>query len=167
MLTAAALCTLGVWVADARALGRARAVVAQGLAVHEPQEAGAGPLDPPRFDLGLGNDILARVARGAAAYRHRERTVALVKGTPSLALAALQRALRRTKIGLVLIAGAGALHVYANSDAALTTYLVLRCGPYDRMACTYAADRVEASDPPTARLLRRRGRPWTDDLAQP
>jgi hypothetical protein len=159
MLVAAALCILGILLADARALRRARLVVAQGLAVHEAQEAEPGVADAPRFDLGLGNEILARVTRGAAAYRHREQTLALVKGTPKLALDALGRAVRRGKFGLALVAAAGALHAYANSERALTSYMAARCSPRDRLACAVAAAHVE--DPAAAELLRRRGlQPW-------
>jgi hypothetical protein len=164
ILAASTLCTVGVLFADARALRRARLVVAHGLSVHEQQEAEPGAADAPRLDLGIGNEILAKVTRGAAAYRHREQTLALVKGTPKLALDALGRAVRRGMFGLALIAAAGVVHVYANSEAALMTYLTTRCGPRDRAACNMAADRVEASDPHAAHDLRQRGRQSWEEL---
>jgi hypothetical protein len=161
ILAALGLSMLGILIADVRALRRARLVVAQGLSVHEPQEAEAGAADAPRFDLGLGNEILAKVTRGAAAYRHREQTVALVKGTPKLALEALSRAVRRGMFGLALVLAAGAMHAYANSPAVLTSFLRMRCSPRNSAACERAADRVQESDPDEAHRLRQRGlQPW-------
>jgi hypothetical protein len=130
--------TLGIRVADARVLSQARAEIDAGLTARaiadaEPTEEGVA-----RLDLGLGEGILARVARGAAAYRQRERTVALVRGSPVLALHALQRSVRRGTVGLVVIGAVGVAHAAAALTPAKLGY-DLRCRLGDGWACLIAA----------------------------
>jgi hypothetical protein len=160
MLAAAALSTLGILVADQQALSRARGIVARGLAVHDPQEAAVGAVEPPRLDLGIGDDLLSRVERGAAAYRQQARTVALVKGSPDRALSALQRSVRRGFIGLLFIGAVAAIHAWACTGAAFTVYGILICSPYYRDACEITADRLADSNSVQARMLFARAHAW-------
>jgi hypothetical protein len=160
MLGAAALSTLGILVADRRALARARDAVARGLAVHDPEEAAAGAVEPARVDLGIGDELLSRVERGAAGYRQRARTVALVKGSPDRALSALRRSVRRGFIALFSIGAVAAIHACACSGMAFTAYGFLICGPYYAGACEITADRLADSNSVQARMLRARARAW-------
>jgi len=139
-LGAAAALVLAILVADHRALAEAEAVIGAGLSAQEPAEVEPEGALLPRLDLGLGDDLLARVARGAAAYRHRERTVALVRGTPGLTLAALRRAVRRGRIGLAVLGVVAAAHLAAVTTPSLVAYERLRCGPWNMDACGLAAE---------------------------
>jgi hypothetical protein len=166
MLALATLATFAILLADMRAASRARSVVALGLSAHE-REAEPAQEELARFDLGVGNDVLSHVERGRAAYRQRTKTVALVKGTPEVALGALRRAVARGKIALAVTGGVGAVHAYAATEPALTTYQSLLCSPSHSLACTLAADRLEQRDPNAARMLRRRARPSGPDFVAP
>jgi len=137
LLVLTGVVTLFLRRADAAALKRARRELEAGLTARheadpEPEDAGLVPLD-----LGLGDGVLARTARGAAAYRDRARTVALVRGSPELALGALQGAVRRGTVGLVVIGMMGALHAAAARVPAVVLY-ESRCDLGDRSACRMA-----------------------------
>jgi hypothetical protein len=160
MLAAAALGTLGIFFADYRALSRARGVVARGLSAHDPAEPAADAEDAARVDLGLGDEVLVELVRGAAAYRQRARAVALVKGAPGAALSALQRAVRRGVIGLTAITVAGMLHACAATGPAAASYGSLICTRGYPTACELAEHRLAERDPEKARSLFRRIRAW-------
>lgn len=110
--------TLAILRADRRALRSADAIIAAGLTTRDPddREPDDGPIT--RLDLGVGDDLHAVTARGAAAYRQRERTVALVHGSADAALAALGRAVRRGAITLVIIGAVLTAHACAAAGSA-------------------------------------------------
>jgi hypothetical protein len=164
MISAAAVCIAAILGADVRALGAARHLVARGLAARDGAEAEPNDAAAPRFDLGLGNDLSAQTTRGATAYRHRETTLALVRGTPDLAIRALSRAVRRGAFGLALIGLTAIVHGVASSAPALTTYAITLCGPRQPRACALAASLVEADDPVRASKLL--ARTHVDDVPQ-
>jgi hypothetical protein len=106
-----------------RALREARRAIAPGLERQDPAaEDPAGGADVPRLDLGLGEDLLARFARSATAYRGRDRTLALVQGSPEQAFTALQRAVRRGALGLAVIGAVHGAHLAADTPLAQRLY---------------------------------------------
>lgn len=156
LLLAAATATLVTLLADRRALALAKLELDAAMAVQEPAEVEPGTGEAPRFDLGLGDQVLVGVSRGAAAYRQQERKVALVRGGPE-ALVALERAVRRGALGLGVIALVGAAHAAAaSSNAALALYQQQRCASWNVTACRQAAALVRRDDPKLARALLRR-----------
>jgi hypothetical protein len=136
VLALAGLATLRIFREDRAVFGQARELVRAGLEARE-EPAQEAP-EILRFDLGLGEDLYARRARGAAAYRQVDRTVALVQGSPGAALAALERAVRRGKIGLVVVALVGAAHLAAGSRLAWRGYGEVRCVHGDLRGCIAA-----------------------------
>jgi hypothetical protein len=157
VLLATCAVTIGILRSDQKVLAEAEVVIKAGLSAWEP--AGVGREDGDevaRLDLGLGEDMQARIARGAAAYRDRERTVALVRGAPEAALHALRRAVRRSEIGLVVTGAVLAAHAAAQTTPALVAYEDLRCSYWNGAACSIAADLTR--DPVRATGLRQRGR---------
>jgi hypothetical protein len=130
--------TLGIRLADARSLRWARGEIDAGLSARGPADPEPDDGDAARLDLGLGEGLLARVARGAAAYRQRERTVALVRGSPELTLEALRGSVRRGTIGLVVLFAVGVAHAAAALTPAALTYEI-RCTAGDATACIVAA----------------------------
>ncbi len=134
LLLAAAGAALAIRRADLRALRRARDEIAAGLAAQDPTVVEHQPDTMARLDLGLGDDLLARFARGAAAYRQQERTVALVRGSPALAVQALQRAVRRGTLALVTIGIVSAVHAAAAMAPARLAYKI-RCHAGSGIAC--------------------------------
>jgi hypothetical protein len=159
MLVAAAAATLWIRSADSAALAQAQRVIDAKLSPRKPDEVTLEAGDVPRLDLGLGHDVLARVTRGAAAYRQKERTLALVQGNPETALRELRRGTRRGAGALVLIGAVGALHAAATTGSARALYQEMRCGSWNPGACEMAASLIEARDPLRARALRRIGHP--------
>lgn len=117
MVMSAALVTAGLLRADRLALLQARKVIASGLSAREPDELEQDDSSIARLDLGLGDELQARSVRGAAAYRQRERTLALVRGSPGRALDALRRAVRMGVFGLAVIATVGGGHALAATTA--------------------------------------------------
>lgn len=103
MAASAGLLILALLLADRRAI-RAVALATQGMEAPEEGETMLGGGAVPKVDLGLGDDIGARLSRSAAAYRSRDRAVALVLGSREQAEAALRRAIRRNIVGLSLCA---------------------------------------------------------------
>jgi hypothetical protein len=160
MLALAAVCTTAVLLADRRALAHARAVSGVDLVAHDPTTATEPDAEARSVDLGLGAEVLAKVARGAAAYRDRARTVALVRGTPDRAFEALAWAIARSKIALGAMALIGVAHAVAMTPDAGRRYLVTLCGPHERTACLAAAAAIEPFDPAAAAGLRRRWSGW-------
>jgi hypothetical protein len=98
------------------------------------------------------------VARGAAAYRQKARTLALVRGSPDQALAALRRAVRRGVLGLAVVAAIGAAHLAAQSLPARALYHQERCRRGYLSACKLASEIVRDADPEWSRALARRAR---------
>jgi hypothetical protein len=156
-LAAAAVTTLLVLRSDWRALVHARAAIAAGLTAHDADDA-ADDGAAARLDLGLGEDRLARVTRGAAAYRQKARAIALVRGSPDRALTALRRAVRRGALGLAVLAAIGAAHVAAQSSPARALYHERRCRFGYLSECAVASALVRDFDPRWSRALDRRAR---------
>jgi hypothetical protein len=146
VLAFAGLAMLGIFREDRAVLARAREMVGAGL------EARQMPMDDmpeiPRLDLGLGDALHARTARGAAAYRQVDRTVALVHGSLEAAIGALERAVRRGKIGLAVVASVGAAHLAANSWLAFRGYVEVRCVHGDLRGCIAAGLVIGPAAPP-------------------
>jgi hypothetical protein len=122
MLVLAGLATLEIFREDRAVLGRAREMERAGLEAREEPVLDASEI--LRLDLGLGDELRARTARGA--YRQVDRTVALVQGSLEAAVGALERSVRRGKIGLAVVALVGAAHLAANSRLAFRGYGDLR-----------------------------------------
>jgi MFS family permease len=132
--------TLVILRADRRALAEARAAIGAGLSADEPDAGDAEDPGVARVDLGLGDALSAQVARGAAAYRHRARTLSMVKGNPDRALAALDRAVRRGVVSLGVLAAMIAMHAAAETKVVLRGYAVERCSLWNERACTVARE---------------------------
>lgn len=162
LLGAATLCILWCLALDLLALRRATRAVATGLVA--PEEGHSGALEEaPRLDLGLGDAVHARLARPAAAYRERARTLAIVEGDPDQALAALRRARRRGAIALGIVAVVALGHVAADSPTAHALYEWERCALGRGEACSSASRYTERSmgvaspDPRALAALYERG----------
>ena len=69
--------------------------------------------EAPTIDLGLGDDVAARVARGRTAYRDRDRAIALVRGDLSEVRQALTRAVGRTRVSTALVSAVLSAHTIA------------------------------------------------------
>lgn len=109
MILGAAVFTAALLVANKKAVAQVARVM-EGMEAPGDDagiEAGASV---PKVDLGLGDDLFARLSRQAAAYRSRDRAVALVVGSPAQATEALRRAMRKNKLGLAICAGALLCH---------------------------------------------------------
>ena len=137
LLTAAV--TLAVRRRDARALKQAQGEIEAGLLArgHEDPEPDEDVV--AQLDLGLGDELLARTSRGAAAYRDRARTVALVRGSPALALIALRRAVGRGTVGLMVLGTVIAAHAVAALVPQVVFYELWCSSTRGRSACTMAA----------------------------
>jgi hypothetical protein len=81
----------------------------------------------PSIDLGLGDDVRARMGRAASAYRGRARPVALVLGSLAGARSALGAAILRGVAGLAVVGAVLAGHGWAETRAALVEYQALLC----------------------------------------
>jgi hypothetical protein len=99
---------LAVLLFDGRASGRARQTLAD-LAAPTPFSDEA----PQVIDLGLGEDVGARVAHGVSAYRDRDRTLALVRGDASEVRTAMKRAIARGRASLLLVSMVLGVHAIA------------------------------------------------------
>jgi hypothetical protein len=60
-----------------------------------------------------------------------------------------------------LIVAVSAMHAYACTRSAFTTYTLLLCGPFHIRACKLAENLVQASDPELAQRLHTRIRRWS------
>jgi uncharacterized membrane protein len=154
MAIGAAVAVGVVLVADARAIRRARRALEPGLA-----DRGTAAIDPgaPTIDLGLGDGLLARLARSASAYRGRDRAVALVQGSPEEAMLALSRAVRRGAASLGVILAVLAAHAAARTHFAHLVYEEHECREGKNRHCSRAARLVEPEDPAYAGILYMRG----------
>jgi hypothetical protein len=160
VLVAAVAATLAIRAKDRRVAARAQAVLdadlSEGTAGDEVNGA------PPAMDMGLGDETLGQVVRGAAAYRQRERIAALVKGSPEKAVATLERAAFRGSVALTAIGIVSAFHVAAGTQPAMLLYQDARCGAANPEACD-AAVRLVHRDPRRVAALRRRARRGTTE----
>ena len=147
MLGAAALVIAGILVADGLGLRRARRELAPGLVARDPTSLASTDVEAPRLDLGLGDDLAARIARTAAAYRGRDRTLALVQGDPEQAISAFRRALARGGACLSIVALAAGAHALAREDTALLMYDERRCEGFEFPSCERLADAHRQSSP--------------------
>jgi hypothetical protein len=130
MTLACGALTVALLVADLEALSRVRRLDRETTAM-EVREPSAEPRDDdpePEVDFGLGTDVLARVARGAAAYRARDRATALLLGSSEQALDELRRAVRRGAIGIAVVIVALAAHALAAGTEGLAAHHDYRCG---------------------------------------
>jgi hypothetical protein len=153
MLGAAALVIAAVLAVDLRARRRAREALREGLVPQDAREVEAADTRIPRLDLGLGDDIGAQIARTSAAYRGRDRTVALVRGDADQALATLGRAARRGALGLAVVGGVALAHLAASSDIARLELDEDLCGSYDLAACERLATSIRDRHPEQAMIL--------------
>ncbi|MBK8252232.1 MAG: hypothetical protein IPK82_06135 [Polyangiaceae bacterium] len=151
-LTATTVCL----VHDVRAIYRAHAVITPDLVQKHASEVEHVGTDTPRVDLGLGEELAARVAMSAAAYRGRDRTLALVQGNAEEALAALHRAGTRTALAVLVVLATVGVHIGANTDLASLHYLELRCEQWDFQSCHEVADLVKPRHVQKARDLYER-----------
>jgi hypothetical protein len=116
-----------------RRLARARAAAATMAAC----SCGDALQDPrvPRVDLGLGRAIRARLARGAAAYRSRDRAVELIVGSHLRARAAVVRAIGRDVFALAVVGAALAVHGVLGGPRGAVALRDLLCDAGDRWQC--------------------------------
>ena len=156
MLGAAGLTIAAVWILDVRARRRAERTIGEGLVPQEARDVEAADTRVPRVDLGLGEEIGAQVARAAAAYRGRDRAVALVLGDPEQAIGALRRASRRGAACLAVVGGAALVHLLAGTDIARIEFEERRCERYDFAACERLATSIRERHPERAMVLYER-----------
>ncbi|MEP7126590.1 MAG: hypothetical protein ABJE95_37005 [Byssovorax sp.] len=130
MTLACGLLTVGLLVADLEALTRVRRLEgeASSMEVREPSIEARDDDPEPEVDFGLGAGVLARTARGAAAYRARDRATALLLGSAAEARGALRRGVRRDAFGIAIVIAALALHALAAGPEGLHAHLDYRCG---------------------------------------
>ena len=139
MLVAAAAMTIGILLLDRRTLQQARRVTAVGLLERPFDEIESSDPSIVRLDFGLGDQLGAQAVRGGAAYRQRERTVALVLGSPELTLEALRRAVRRSVVGLVVIGGVAATHAVAATSSSACALYEAHVDTWNKGACPASA----------------------------
>ncbi len=142
MLAVSAVGIAAILAADLLSLRRAKKTRAPDVVAKSASEVASSDTATPRLDLGLGDDIAARVARPQSAYRGRERAVALILGSPALSIRELTRAARRGALGLLAVAAVATLHVLANTGPAHLAFDKARCDAFDSRACARVADRV-------------------------
>lgn len=142
MALAAGVAIAVLLAADVRALRLAQGAAGQGLTARDPSEPETADETVRRLDLGLGEDAWERLARSASAYRGRDRTLALIQGSPEQAFGALRRAIRRGALSLAVTCAVAAAHAAANVPLAQQLYSERRCDMDDPVACTRLADQV-------------------------
>jgi hypothetical protein len=108
---------------------------------------GAAPPELPTLDLGLGDDLHARVAAGANAYRDHEREVALVIGSPEDARRAVTWAVRRSLACVVLVTLIAGAHVAAIGPWFQLDYAMALCARRELDGCGGAARVIAKRDP--------------------
>ncbi|NUQ73714.1 MAG: hypothetical protein HUU21_09180 [Polyangiaceae bacterium] len=135
VVLAAGVVTLGILAADALALMRAQRALAPGLSQEDPMLMDTVDGLVPCLDLGIGDDIHARVARSFAAYRARDRALSVVQGSPEPALAELRRAVVRGAAGFVFIGAVFGAHWVAAGPIGLDLYAETACEAGNPYAC--------------------------------
>src|SRR5262249_30251810 len=118
-------------------------------------DRGAAEIDAGGVDLGLGDDVLARISRARGGYRERDRATGLVVGNVGLAEAAIRLALRRGAARTVAACIALGLHVTAARGGGSLAYLMRRCDQGAGWSCREAALLVEATHRGSASGLHR------------
>jgi hypothetical protein len=126
MAAGAGLAVLAILLADALAFFRVARAVRGDLELRDPDDARVVD-DVPAVDLGLGEDVRARVTRSAGAYRSRDRALALVLGSTEAARGALGRSMLRGAAGLAIVAAVAGGHLWARGEDALVAYDTQRC----------------------------------------
>jgi hypothetical protein len=129
--------TVGLLVADLEALTRVRRLgrEAGSMLLREASDEAREDDPEPEVDFGLGGDVMARMARGAAAYRARDRATALVLGSSEQAIEALRLGLRRSAIGIGIVTFALAAHALAAGPEGLHAHLDVRCATHHLDDC--------------------------------
>jgi hypothetical protein len=146
MADGAAVLIACLMVADAVALVRVVRLGRQQMEQREPEDDAAREAAAreaiPTTDLGLGEEVMAQLARGAAVYRSQERTVALLLGSVTEARAALRRALWRGAAGLAIAGATLACHAWAAGEGGLIAYGAIRCAQGSSRSCADAGLRL-------------------------
>lgn len=153
MLVAAALVISAILVADARDLRRAKEALAPGLVTRDPGKLAPTDVEAPKLDLGLGEEVGARVAPPADVYRGRARTVALVQGDAEQTTSAFRRAFLRGRVGLGLVLITACAHMAAASDLGQRLFDERRCDSFEYRSCARLADAARETDPARAMSL--------------
>jgi hypothetical protein len=167
----AMLCAFAIFlilVADVFAFARVRAAARADLEERDPAEA-RYVTDVPAVDLGLGDDVAARMERAKSAYRSTDRALGLLWGSVSAAQRALAVSLARGVLGLAIACAVIAGHRFARSRAARIEYEASRC-ELTLPRCAVAADLLESKSEPLptdierAEALRRHACNYGDRL---
>lgn len=153
MLAAAALLIGGILVADALGRRRAERALSPGLVPQDPERAASVDTGAPRLDLGLGDGLSAHVARAAAAYRGRDRALALVQGDADQARAAFRRAGIRGAMGLATVLLVACAHLAARGPSAARIFDEERCDRFGYRSCHRVAEAVRETNPARAMAL--------------
>lgn len=136
MAGGAALVIAGVMVADALALARVKRLGQARMEPHEPSaDEAAGAV--PALDLGLGDEVQARLARGDA-YRSKARALSLLVGSADQARSALRRALARGAAGLLIASAALGAHAWGARGGGDLAYGLIRCEQRSAAGCLVA-----------------------------
>ncbi len=144
---AAALIVAACLLADVAAVLRVAGLVARGASMEERQGLADTEAAVPRVDLGLGDDVRAEVARGAAAYRATDRAVTLLVGSLEEAVAAVRGARRRSAMVLAGVLSVLVAHAFAMSGGAAAAFAERRCADGLVPSCVRAAElHAEALD---------------------
>jgi hypothetical protein len=116
----------------------------------------AEPGDPePEIDFGLGDEIRARVVRGAA-YRGMDRTSALVVGSPDQAASAVGRAIAKKALALTVTLAVVAVHCLSPALPASIVAHEMMCDLGVNAECGAAALLMDEEGSPHLRA-----RAWT------
>ena len=162
MAASAGLAVLAILLADALGFARVARAVRGDLELRDPDDARVAD-DVPAVDLGLGEDVRARLTRGAGAYRSRDRALSLVVGSTAEARAALGWAMLRGAAGLAIVAAVAGVHRWARGVDALVAYDTQRCE--HRLSSCYDAGVVLSGGAVDLPLpLARAGRPVAEDV---
>jgi hypothetical protein len=162
MAAGAGLAVLAILLADVAAFARVARAVRGDLALRDPDDARVAD-DVPALDLGLGEDVRARLTRGAGAYRSRDRAVALVLGSTGEARGALGWALLRGVVGLSLVAAVASGHRWGRGVDALVAYDTQRC-EHLRSSCYDAGLILSGAAVALPLPLARPERPAAEDV---
>jgi hypothetical protein len=154
------LAILAFVIADAFAFARVRTVASADLEQRDPSEA-RYVTDVPAVDLGLGDDVAAKMERAKSAYRGKDRALGLLWGSVSAARRALAFSMARGVLGLAVVAAVLAGHRFSTTPAARVEYQAQRCKS-SIPSCYTAASLLQSEpgitpDPVRAEALLRRG----------
>ena len=161
-LTLFAACVIliaAVLALDLRAFRRARGALGPGLALLESGSLAVEDAAAARLDLGLGDEVRARLQQDGAPYRSRERVTALVTGRAGEALSVLRGAVRRGGVRLLVCGVVAAAHLVASGDRAALRYEEVRCSLGLGAVCGQIAGQAirEAGSVDSAVLFYERG----------